>query len=233
MKTFKAFTLIELLIVVAIIAILAAIAVPNFLEAQTRAKVSRILNDFRTMKTALESYRVDNNEYPETDLGGLTPEVRGFGPYRLTTPVAFLTSIPLSPFEESELGSAGIPPHAVEQGFPLYIRALVYDDSAGATNFGRDRYDNNYILDRQTYLYQLDRTNVLPSPQILGLTTGGFYQMKSVGPNNIDDRDATTNTTGTAATARVYDPTNGTVSDGDIVSFQDTSVPAQPRDLPF
>ena len=47
------FTLIELLIVVAIIAILAAIAVPNFLEAQVRAKVSRTKNDLRTQATAM------------------------------------------------------------------------------------------------------------------------------------------------------------------------------------
>jgi prepilin-type N-terminal cleavage/methylation domain-containing protein len=49
------FTLIELLIVVAIIAILAAIAVPNFLEAQTRAKVSRALSDMRSLTTAVEA----------------------------------------------------------------------------------------------------------------------------------------------------------------------------------
>jgi len=55
------FTLIELLIVVAIIAILAAIAVPNFLEAQTRAKVARVKNDFRTLATAIEAYSVDWN----------------------------------------------------------------------------------------------------------------------------------------------------------------------------
>ncbi|MEO8376090.1 MAG: prepilin-type N-terminal cleavage/methylation domain-containing protein [Candidatus Sumerlaeota bacterium] len=55
------FTLIELLIVVAIIAILAAIAVPNFLEAQTRAKVSRVKADMRSVATAVESYRVDYN----------------------------------------------------------------------------------------------------------------------------------------------------------------------------
>jgi len=53
----RAFTLIELLIVVAIIAILAAIAVPNFLEAQTRARVSRVKNDMRTFGVALESYQ--------------------------------------------------------------------------------------------------------------------------------------------------------------------------------
>lgn len=60
----KAFTLIELLIVVAIIAILAAIAVPNFLEAQTRAKVSRVMADQRSYATALETYYIDNNTYP-------------------------------------------------------------------------------------------------------------------------------------------------------------------------
>ncbi len=60
----KAFTLIELLIVVAIIAILAAIAVPNFLEAQTRAKIARVLSDQRTYATALETYQIDNSTYP-------------------------------------------------------------------------------------------------------------------------------------------------------------------------
>ena len=66
----KGFTLIELLIVVAIIAILAAIAIPNFLQAQVRAKVSRAKAEMRTAGTALESYFVDNNEYP---VNGLQP----------------------------------------------------------------------------------------------------------------------------------------------------------------
>ena len=43
-------TLVEVLIVVAIIAILAAVALPNFLEAQTRSKVSRVRADMRTAR---------------------------------------------------------------------------------------------------------------------------------------------------------------------------------------
>ncbi|MBN2326851.1 MAG: prepilin-type N-terminal cleavage/methylation domain-containing protein, partial [Candidatus Omnitrophica bacterium] len=63
MKRLKGFTLIELLIVVAIIGILAAIAVPNFLNAQVRAKVSRAQSEMKGLKTALESFFIDNNQY--------------------------------------------------------------------------------------------------------------------------------------------------------------------------
>ena len=58
------FTLVELLIVVAIISILAAIAVPNFLEAQTRSRVSRVKADMRSLVLAVQSYHVDNNSFP-------------------------------------------------------------------------------------------------------------------------------------------------------------------------
>ena len=89
----KGFTLIELLIVVAIIAILAAIAVPNFLEAQTRSKVARVKSDMRTTGTGLEMYRVDNNDYPPGF--GLTVDASDrwrFGLWLLSTPIAYVTS---------------------------------------------------------------------------------------------------------------------------------------------
>lgn len=89
----RAFTLIELLIVVAIIAILAAIAVPNFLEAQIRAKVTRSKTDMRTIALALEAYHVDNNRYPETYINARWERF-----FPLTTPIAYMSSVPDDPF---------------------------------------------------------------------------------------------------------------------------------------
>ena len=86
-KTMSGFTLIELLIVVAIIAILAAIAIPNYLAAQTRAKVSRVNSEERTIACGLECYLVDNNTYPYSCLCGC-----------ITTPISYLSKLPKDPF---------------------------------------------------------------------------------------------------------------------------------------
>jgi len=91
----QGFTLIELLVVVSIIAILSSIALPNFMEAQVRAKVARCKADMRTLAIALETYSSDNSGYPPFPLA-LGPNYRRFIP--LTTPVAYLTDIPLDPF---------------------------------------------------------------------------------------------------------------------------------------
>ncbi|RJP19075.1 MAG: prepilin-type N-terminal cleavage/methylation domain-containing protein [Candidatus Omnitrophota bacterium] len=94
-----AFTLIELLIVVAIIGILAAIAVPNFLNAQIRAKVSRTYADEQALSTALEMYHLDIGAYPPEDFQG--NEVRNFTKLvRLTTPIGYMSSIPGDPFNQ-------------------------------------------------------------------------------------------------------------------------------------
>ncbi len=97
-----AFTLIELLIVVAIIGILAAIAVPNFLNAQIRAKIARVQSDMRSMGTSIEMYRLDNNKTPPwrknrvTGSDAIHPNQIRF--YRLTTPVSYMSSIPQDPY---------------------------------------------------------------------------------------------------------------------------------------
>lgn len=88
----NAFTLIELLIVVAIIGILAAIAVPNFLNAQVRAKVARAQSDLRAISTAVEMYSLDNNEPPPNTHTSLGDDTNGYIRFNLTTPVAYLAS---------------------------------------------------------------------------------------------------------------------------------------------
>jgi prepilin-type N-terminal cleavage/methylation domain-containing protein len=98
MRFMRAFTLIELLIVVAIIAILAAIAVPNFLEAQVRAKVSRVYGELRTYATAYEAYKVDHNRYPreyDVNYGDrlyFGESIVGRNGWWISTPIAYLST---------------------------------------------------------------------------------------------------------------------------------------------
>ena len=96
------FTLIEILIVVAIIGILAVIAIPNFLTAQTRAKVARAQADLYSIAVSLEEYRVDYSKYPpaRTFCAGMMQSINDYNmvPFEITTPVPYISTRPLDIF---------------------------------------------------------------------------------------------------------------------------------------
>jgi general secretion pathway protein G len=62
----RAFTLIELLIVMAIIGTLLTIAVPRYFRALEHAREAVLKEDLATLREAIDKYYADLNEYPDT-----------------------------------------------------------------------------------------------------------------------------------------------------------------------
>lgn len=218
------FTLIELLIVVAIIAILAAIAVPNFLEAQTRAKVSRAKTDMRSLSVGVETYVIDYNSYlycngnsSGLDQRGSTPPRVNSRPTfeRLTTPVAYLTSIFPDPFRalrvwDTNWNTAGdLPTRDLEVSRYYYYTARNNSGDANA------RWD------------EAESAGGEPKPV--------WYLLESSGPDltrhNMQDALNLFPVGDPRFTAALYDSTNGTVSRGSIWRTGATSDRAQDREF--
>lgn len=224
----RGFTLIELLIVVAIIAILAAIAVPNFLEAQTRAKVARVQSDLRAIATGVEFYRVDHTNYPDgTDSpDGYDPEIVNFlSPYGLThkyygfrvrtatghvgadfagitTPVAYMTNIPNDPFVKN-CGNWTYCYRPTKKTKNGYVITSVGPDSDPLGNNQDGRGNSN-------------TANPLSSAndQKLGDISESAVISLLEGTNKISTESGRTREFLSQLT---YDATNGTVSDGDVL----------------
>jgi len=208
----KGFTLIELLIVIAIILILIAIALPNFLEAQIRAKYTKVQAELRSLMIAIESYQIDHNgQYPlDANEAGtpFSPSPFGvdqdgmdyFSFMAVTTPVAYIKQVPQDFFQEGR-PMGGIPE---ANGVPY----LTY----------------NY---HETKSLQMNPANGVGAGNIGAIleTFGIRWVLFGIGPDRkwqietMSHPDAIKSvvTSKSGGSAFSYSPTNGTRSAGDII----------------
>ena len=209
----RGFTLIELLIVIAIIAILALIAIPNFLESQVRARVSRVHADMRSIATALESYQVDyniylleNSEYKKLKQKGDLPAdcdtSNVYSLARLTTPIAYLSTVLKDPFTE---------------------KGIVKVEGAKSAEGTRNAYDY-YALHSSLAEFGIEAMPGANNERAECYQKGYRWALGSLGPSRrLGGPDAPTKALDAwqiiapSRSLSIYDPTNGTVSFGFIL----------------
>jgi prepilin-type N-terminal cleavage/methylation domain-containing protein len=95
----KAFTLVEIMIVVLIIGILLAIALPNFMKARDTSRTNSCINNLREIADAKDQWAMDNKE-PDT----ATPASTDLAP-------TYIKVFPLEPMSGTyTIGTMSAPP---------------------------------------------------------------------------------------------------------------------------
>lgn len=226
----RAFTLIELLIVIAIILILISIALPNFLEAQVRAKVANVASELRSLEIAFTSYLVDHKRHMAdgTEIGVLglpgAQGISGEGDRRvyaqLTTPTQYVKNLPVDDFHTADraVDQAGAgagsrdPNNNVYRYYAGGWRCLASDTSQGTNKLQKNgNCSVGGSVRGRKIGYPFD-PNAAFAGQWISLSPGpdrshsyGEWAMFRVEMQN--------------GNPRIYSPTNGTVSFGDLVRW--------------
>jgi len=98
----KAFTLIEVILVVTILGILAAVVLPTFRDHATSARESAAKSDLMTIRSQIELYKLQHNEVPPGYVDGVgapvaTVELQLVGT-SMVGGAASPSTVPLTPF---------------------------------------------------------------------------------------------------------------------------------------
>jgi len=192
------FTVVELLIVIAIISIIAAIAVPNLMSANIRAKVSGVKADMGSIAIALEDYKIDDpgRNYP----------IEPPSPYGHDE-IAVSGQAFDDPSDALGLGKLVYPLDASEPTYLKRIPGDPFNDSGEEEWNGTSGAHNNH------YCYFTANAN-----QESSSTEAKYWALVSYGPDK--DQDITSYVNAKNAVnngTNLYDPDSGITSSGDIV----------------
>ncbi len=214
----RAFSAVEVVIVVAIVAVLFLAALPSYLRVQGNAQNVNAVKKLRSLAAALESYGADNNAYPAGNVSGLLGvDANSSGPFvydvfrLLSTPVAYIAD-PLTPDE--------------------YVPTMV----TGPISAGSGYYIPVAPVDGSTRIFKAMRYF---TPDAQGLGTGvkpGYYLLASCGPDqtaplaaSLFDSDHVLDW---GILSNIYDPTNGATGRGDIYRAGGRYIPEVDSEAP-
>ena len=228
----RGFTFIEILFIVAVIATLAAIAVPNFLEAQVRSKVVAQGQIAANLAMALEAYRVDHRDYPPNVVfdrlvaEGSLQQAAALNVGQLTAAMPWLADLPphqqqiirdwetsntKQPMPERDAGAYALA--RLNSALSLSVLMNAEPDAGGLTYLPPDVFNRSWgaTLDPMGYL-RLDATLADAAPNAWHRPVNARWLAWSAGPAH-----AALPVAMAADAPAVYDPTNGTVSFGTLI----------------
>ncbi len=131
----QGFTLLELMIVIVILGLLATIVVINVLPSQDRAMVEKARADIAILEQALESYRIDNLNFPSSEQGlsALTAPPAGLARPERYRPGGYVRRLPQDPWgDDYQYRAPG------ESGRPFDVFSLGADGEPGGEGNAAD-----------------------------------------------------------------------------------------------
>lgn len=197
---FKAFTLVELLIVLSIVAILAMVGEPRMIESKLLSKLTQISYDQRLIQVALDAYFLDYGGYPRDQDSAWPHPIAGEqdGFVQLTTPIRYLSKV----MEDAFGYAAGS------------FSVTKYEGGSGSDELGDFAGLPHGACGNASSKKQLYRN---PAARLWGSSSClHAYLIISMGPDHEDTTVGNDNFPYGITQLHSYSPTNGSESKGDI-----------------